>query len=822
MSEVDETQLNQLLVHKDAWNQKDLLEGVVQRYLTVRSHVGGLWPTWEVESDALEEKLAELNTYLERLGWMARLRRGDVNQLTTLPLPHRQFPGSRIHFYMWTASLITLILSAVRWMDHGRPSHGWFADSVYLDALIGFALPVLFTLVLASYIQTRISAKFGVRSGHILPIPDPSVLLWLFSGLSTSYFIWPFGIFFIPTLPRMDARPWPDRQSLAWTSISVPLVLLLSGFVLWTLGLFLTPDSYMLSGEPYRANPPFLIELIGNVFNLSLQSTLDWGHPFLFAAAFLTLVGWLLMLPIPTFPGGRLLVARMGLDEARSSGTQILMFMLLITAAFFIFDAFNGFTVWIPVLSVTVPLLLLMGGDSRIPVLMDGDRPLSEDHHRRLGIILFIAVLFAIPPQFPVEAVERWDAEASFSLEVPEYAELNDVWSSSLEIVLDNPSMLERHYLISAEISDPSFWTASLSCESTSCDGILKPGETKTIQYNLTHPNTTHEPTSIDYQINISFDESNPSQEIGSIYPNLNATVGSEWYHVRDGEDVLSCLDVNVVDSHDVNITLPDMGPDWLPFMWFEGEAGLTQLLSSDDKTVCLDGVDQALPYNARSMLENIMLDNSSFVVGFDSTWPHIVSASSNGWLIDDNHTWGQPFEQGGTFYQENASTCTGNEFLSTPRRSNTTNWSWDLSIWPSQALPSVESGERLQLKLQADNYVHCNQEEVSETKFSVQEGPDIILYQDSQPIRLWDAPLTVDSSQIELILYNSNEDDIVLRHSSFGDKDWNLEVLPDSLSSGWNNFTIDVPPSLINTYQLSHQDGAILITFGAYLEVES
>ena len=80
------------------------------------------------------------------------------------------------------------------------------------------------------------------------------------------------------------------------------------------------------------------------------------------------------MLPIPTFPGGRLLVARMGLDEARSSGTQILMFMLLITAAFFIFDAFNGFTVWIPVLSVTVPLLLLMGGDSRIPVLMDGDK----------------------------------------------------------------------------------------------------------------------------------------------------------------------------------------------------------------------------------------------------------------------------------------------------------------------------------------------------------------------------------------------------------------------------------------------------------------
>lgn len=821
MSEVNETQLKQLAVHKDAWNQKDLLEGIVQRYLTIRSHVGGLWPTWEVESDQLEEKLTELNRYLEGLGWMARLRRGDVNQLTTLPLPHRQFPGSRIHFYMWSASLITLLLSAVRWMDHGRPAGGWFADSIYLDALIGFTIPILVSLFLASYIQTRISARFGVRSGHILPIPDPSVLLWLFSGLSTSYFIWPFGIFFIPTLPRMDARPWPDRKSLAWTSMTVPVVFLVSGFFLWVLGLFLTPDSYALSGEPYRANPPFLIELIGNGFDLSFQSTLDWGHPFFFAAGFLTLVGWLLMLPIPTFPGGRLLVARMGLDEARSSGTQILMFMLLITAAFFIFDAFNGFTIWIPVLSVTIPLLLLMGGDSRIPVLIDGDRPLSEDNHRRIGIILFIAVLFAIPPQFPVEAVERWDADATYSIGVPEYAELNDVWSASLEITLQNPSMENRYYTVTGEIPESLLWTAAFSCDAQACDGILKPGESKTIAYNLTHPNTSHEPTFIDYEIDVSFDEGDPFEEIGSVHPNLNVTVGSQWYHVRMNDKVLSCLDVNVMQSNEMNITLPDVGTEWLPYIWFEGQAGLTQSLSSEDKQVCLDGVDQALPYNARMMLQNVTVENSSFSVGFDSTWPHVVSASERGWLVDENHTWGPPFDQGGTLYQENASSCTGNEFLSTPRRSDSSNWSWDLSIWPSQALPSIESGERLNVKLQPDSYVHCNQEEVHATRFVIQEGPDLILHLEQESIRLWDAPLTVESNQLELALYNSNEDDVVLRHSSFGEKDWNLEVLPAVLSSGWNNFTIDVPSSLLNTYQLTHQDGAILITFGAYLEAE-
>ena len=820
MTEVDEIQGTPLPVHKKAWDQKELLEGIVQRYLTVRSHVGGLWPTWEVESDELDQ-FNELNTYLERLGWMVRLRRGDTTLVTALPLPHRQFPGSRIHFYMWTASLITLLFSAVRWMDTGRPEEGWFASSIYLDAMLGFAFPILFTLFIASVVQTRISARFGVRSGHILPIPDPSVLLWLFSGLSTSYFIWPFGIFFIPTLPRMDARPWPDRVSLAWASISVPLVMLVSGFIFWFLGLALTTDSYALTDEPYRANAPFLLELLASLSPLSIES-LDWSHPFLFAAGFLTLVGWLLMLPIPTFPGGRLLVARMGIHEARSSGTQILMFMLLITAAYFIFDAFNGFTIWIPVLSVLIPLLLFMGSDARIPVMLDGDPPLNEETHRRLGIILFIAILFAIPPEFPVEPIERWDADATFSVDGDEYAELGDAWNASVLVNLANPSMEKRAYFVSGQILGASQWSAEFSCGDTVCEGILEPDETISLQLNFVHENTTHQPTFIDYQIDVVFDQSDSHQEFGRIVPNLEASVGAEWYHVRINEAVLSCLDLHIEESATSNISFPNLSQAWLPFLWLDGQAGLTQTLTSEDTTVCLNGVDQALPSNSRALLQHVVLDNNSFEVGFDVSWPHVVSSSDEGWLIDETHPWGAPFDQGGTLYQENSSSCTGNEFLSTPRRSNSSNWTWDMSIWQSQALPSVEQGERLQLKLTTDNYVHCNQEEVIATKFTVQDGPNLILHANNETIRLWDAPMTATTSQLEFSLYNSEADDVVLRHSSFGDVAWDLSSLPLSLSSGWNNFTLNVPSSVINTYQLNHQDGAILLTFGAYLEAES
>ena len=57
MTNVDEKEPSPLAVHKDAWSQKDLLEGIIQRYIPTRSHVGGLWPTWEIEADQADEKL---------------------------------------------------------------------------------------------------------------------------------------------------------------------------------------------------------------------------------------------------------------------------------------------------------------------------------------------------------------------------------------------------------------------------------------------------------------------------------------------------------------------------------------------------------------------------------------------------------------------------------------------------------------------------------------------------------------------------------------------------------------------------------------------
>ena len=42
-----------------------------------------------------------------------------------------------------------------------------------------------------------------------------------------------------------------------------------------------------------------------------------------------------------------------------------------------------------------------------------------------------------------------------------------------------------------------------------------------------------------------------------------------------------------------------------VPYLWLDGQAGLTQSLTSEDTIVCLEGVDQALPVTAQSMIRS-------------------------------------------------------------------------------------------------------------------------------------------------------------------------------------------------------------------------
>jgi hypothetical protein len=232
--------------HREDWKQHDLLATILRRYFYVASHMsGGFLPTWVVspkEGKDVNESLAEANRYFQKLGWAAKISRTDEWIIQMIPLPERPFPSSKLTLMMWSVSALTLTLAGAYWMEGSRPTGGWFFESSFLDVLIGYTLPVLVCIFIASLIQKRTASHFNHRVGHITPIPEPTIALWSLGLFSQTALIWPFGLFLIPTLPRMDARLWEDRKVLGWVAISVPASLISLGLALWAIGLWLTPD----------------------------------------------------------------------------------------------------------------------------------------------------------------------------------------------------------------------------------------------------------------------------------------------------------------------------------------------------------------------------------------------------------------------------------------------------------------------------------------------------------------------------------------------------------------------------------------------------
>ena len=176
------------------------------------------------------------------------------------------------------------------------------------------------------------------------------------------------------------ARPFVTRVH----GLGCPVVLSISGALLFLLGLQMTPEYLVSSVMPIFTEPPVFLSLIAlEVVGEDAWVRLIWAHPWVHAGGMLMLFAWISILPIPTFPGGRLLIARMGMLEARSSSTQSLIFVTVLFCAY-VFGVFESFSLWFLVFALLLPLLFFFGNDLRIPLLLDETTGLSEEDHLSL------------------------------------------------------------------------------------------------------------------------------------------------------------------------------------------------------------------------------------------------------------------------------------------------------------------------------------------------------------------------------------------------------------------------------------------------------
>lgn len=725
-------------VHKDSWSNRELLQRVISRHCHVLEDIGGRTPTYlvaEKENEDMHEVLIAINHHLEKLSYSARLYPDDPWILQLIPHPTNQWPSPKFIASMWLLSLLTTLLAGEMWMEGARPEGGWFFSNVTLDAFVGYTVPLFGALILASFIQKRVASQKGVHLPHLFPIPGPA-MIW-----------WPFGILGFASLPRSDARLWPDRSSLGNSALSAPLVMILLGMVFTILGLKLTPDVVSLDSAPLSVELPLLIQLIGLSIEGDLAMILktSWAHPLTRAGMTLTFIGWISLLPIPTFPGGRILIARMGIPEARSGSTQVMLLMVVLLFAF-LFGAFSAWSIWVPVVALCASLLITKGSDPRLPIILDDFKGLPDVDHRRIGVILFLSFMLALPAGVPFYEDEGWDDEIKWSIGEDEL-KIKDGWFNQT-FTVSNPSLIVQEWNIafigglfgSSDLVELNCKSGEL--ESASCHGEVDPLDTIKLKFSFQWQEDWNS-TSMEllWQVEDRILSHNvvPNQ---SIFP-----IGS-WQFNGDMDDPKSCIELNTVTQTSINVSSL---PNFATWSNIDGDGNLT--VSKESSEVCID----ALSGDDMSWLKDNEFQINQVPFKADYFAENVVVIPEEGVILDEQELM---FSQSilALNHQEN---CLQLGTPSPPLAIDNGTRVWNMSILPIAVNYLEDSNESIRLFADDGSVIADCQNPHDPSLFNVQTGPLLTVGFGENRTQKWLGNVEVLNN--EIVIENLDSSDVSL-----------------------------------------------------------
>ena len=437
----DKTTISQLKSHKKRWSQKDLLERIVARHFNIFESLSGIWPSWVV--DSLEDKdisgsLVELNKHLKKLDWMAKIFPEEPYVLKILPVPKGLFILGRKQFLLfWILAFFSAWGMGIEWISNHQTDTSLTNYTTLYRSFVYYAIPLIGTLLISNIVQIYLAKKNDIRIGGMIPILFPIPLA-----------IWPFGIIAIPSHPRRDSICWPSTKKMISVCLSGPAVILIFGALFLSLGIFFTPNMIdQLNSQPYKTNPPLIIELI---FSLVPEKYIDgmglyWLHPLGLAGLALTLIGWINLLPLPTLAGGRILAGLIGLDEMSKVGTQIsLMVLILILGLSYGF--LEQSSIWTFIIIGGLMLLFTYGTDQKLPIILDETKSINDGVSKNFTSIFIIFLLLLLPAKMPLEPVEDWDSE--INIELDDLYVFNDI--NEIKFSISNPSLLPKEIKIRA------------------------------------------------------------------------------------------------------------------------------------------------------------------------------------------------------------------------------------------------------------------------------------------------------------------------------------------------------------------------------------
>ena len=773
--------------HKDSWSRRELMKNILSRHCHVLDDIGGRVPTYlvtEKQDESMHDALVEINQHLSKLGFSARLYPDDPWILQLIPDPTRQWPSPRFVATMWILSMLTTLLAGEMWMDGARPNDGWFVSNVTLDAFLGYTLPLFASLIVASFVQKKIAAQRGVHMPHLFPIPGPA-MIW-----------WPFGILGFASLPRSDARLWPDRSSLGVTALSAPLVMILMGMSFILIGLNLTPDIVPLLSTPLAVELPLIIQLIGLSMEgeTALLLKTSWAHPLTRVGMTLTFLGWVSLLPIPTFPGGRILIARMGIPEARSGSTQVMLLLVVLLFAF-LFGAFAGWNIWVPIVALTASLLITKGSDPRLPIVLDDFKGLPEIDHRRLGVILFMSFMLALPSQIPFYEDNYWDDEVTWEIGEDKLS-IEEGWFNQT-ITVSNPSLIVQDWEImylgglhgSSDLSDLDCKSGEKKSENT-CSGTIDPLDEIKVEFSLQWLESWNS-TAMDVSWLVG-------EEIisSSVRPDLKEYPIGMWEFNGDLDDPEVCIAIKS-KSQTLNVSAQTNMANW-DNLNSEGNISL-----ANKEEICL----QSLSGDDMQWVSDMefSIENATFQAGYQSQKQ--VAISEDGVELSE----AEFMFSKSILALNHEGDCLEFGNPSPPLFSENGTRIWNMSILPVALNRLEESNESIVLFAEEGSNITDCESIYNPTTYTVSNGPSLITGAGDEKTQHWIG--TVEFNENILIVENPMSYDVPLLIEFDGNgPQWDVST-DIVLQSGQSTSVLAIAPETGISYSwLELDDGDVIL----------
>lgn len=391
-----------IIIDKETWNQNELLETICSRYFIIgnQSSIGNI--SWEVNSrnhEDISSSLKHLNKHLKPLSLLGLLDEGNPPTLTII-----RYPVDPVNVPIWQQVLIWMTmfsfttLAGGYWISQFEINDSIFTYDLVYQSLIYFSIPIFSVTIIAHIFRKYVASLFEVDVGNLVPIAFPLISPF-----------WPFGIVGVFGQKRVDTITYPNRRSLGLIESSSAVVFLLGGSILSFIGLTLTPDLPPESiSDPLLLDLNVIITLLSEIFlDSDISVSLQWLHPLALAGTGLSIIGWILLLPIPGFPGDRILHSIIGPKNLDSNGNETSIFLITLGVMCIVF---LGTTFWPWLILASLASWRRFSGD-HIPIALVVDEASGIDTKFRntFAAIIVVLLLLGFPGVNPVKQMSDWD-----------------------------------------------------------------------------------------------------------------------------------------------------------------------------------------------------------------------------------------------------------------------------------------------------------------------------------------------------------------------------------------------------------------------------